>query len=105
MTITVRKTPIIPRAARAGASSYARTPRNVQLLGGRDRGIIIQEFASCSCAVCCERDSVIDVEDPGNAAGGPDGSSSLNLAVLSVDLAVNQLWAGDGALGTFLRAW
>lgn len=61
----------------------------MQFLSGRDYGITIREFAGCSCAVCCESDSVIDVEDPGSAAGGPDGSSSLNLAVLSVDLAVH----------------
>ena len=44
------------------------------------------------------------VEGLGSAAGGPDGSSGLNLAV-SVDLAVHQLWAENGALGIFLRTW
>lgn len=74
----------------------------MQLLGKGDRRIIVRKLACCSGAVCCESNPVVDVEDPGSAAWGPDDSSRLDFVVFGVDLPVHQIRAGDIASSAFL---
>jgi len=78
------------------ASALARLPCNVYLLGKCDGRIVVGELAIGRRVRRPERDAVVDVEDTGGAAGGPDDRGGLEVVLLSVHLTVNKGTAANG---------
>lgn len=78
----------------------------MQLLGKRNRSIIVGQFTRLVGLLVSERDAVVDVEDAVAAARGPDGGGCLDTVLLGVDLAVEELAAaGEGRAGCLLGIW
>ena len=82
----------LPRGGRYLAVLVLRTglPRDVNLLGEGDGGIVVGQFAVGAGVARRERDAVVDVEQAVGAAGRPDDGRGLDLVVLGVDLAIGE---------------
>ena len=68
----------------------------MQLLGEGNGGIVVGQLAGGVLVRRRERDAVVDVEDTGGAAGRPDDSRGLDLVLLGVHLAQDEVAAAGG---------
>lgn len=75
----------------------------MQLLRESNSGVIVGQLSG-RLSVSAERNTVVDVQDAGCAAGRPNGSGCLDLVLLGVDLASEEITAtSEAASGRGLR--
>lgn len=68
----------------------------MQLLGKRHGGVIVGHLSRSGTDGRCERNAVVNVEDTGVAARGPDGGGGLDGVLLGVDLTKGESLVSNG---------
>jgi hypothetical protein len=91
-------------SASTTAARRALLPRDMELLGKSDGGIVVGELTASLAVLASKRNTVVDVEDAVAAAGGPDGGSGLDAVLLRVNLAgCESAAACEGGASSLLR--